>query len=74
MDSTTYAILKQIGALGWAVKIFRINGDVELHAVGVGWGPGESHVSRCNDGDGEEELYRAARLLAEAVGIDLEDG
>jgi hypothetical protein len=40
---------------------------VELHAVHLS-GEGVPHVARC-EGDGEQELYQAARALAAMVGI-----
>jgi hypothetical protein len=67
------AILAQIESLGFVVKEFRANGAVELRAVPLK-GNDPPQVARCNDGDGDDELYRAACLLAQAVGIDLEDG
>jgi hypothetical protein len=66
----TDAILKHIRCLGYVVKVFRINGTVEIHAVPIHGG--EPQVARCNDGEDDEAAYRAACLLAEAVGIDLE--
>jgi hypothetical protein len=68
----TESILAQIRSAGYAVKFFKINGTVEMHAVHL---PGEykPQIARCNDGDGPEETYRCACLLAEAVGIDLAD-
>lgn len=66
----TAAIIKQIESLGYIVKAFRANGTIELHAVPL-W-KGEPQVARCNDGDGPDDEYRAACLLATAVGIDLE--
>jgi hypothetical protein len=71
--TTSSAILRQIESLGYVVKVFRINGTVEMHAVELRCEK-PPQVSRCNDGDGEEETYRAACLLARAVGIGLEDG
>ena len=70
---TTDAILNQIRRLGYIVKIFRVNGTVEMHAVPLK-GDGEPQVARCNDGEDDESAYRAACLLAEAVGVELEDG
>jgi hypothetical protein len=70
--STTAAILKQIELLGWRVREHRINGIIEFHAIEME--KELSHVARCNDGDGEEETYRAAVMLAQAVGMELEDG
>jgi len=65
------AIVRQLESLGFIVKVFRLNSTVELHAVAR---DGSFQVARCNDRDGEDEMYRAACLLAHAVGIDLEDG
>jgi len=31
-------------------------------------------IARCNDGDGEDEEYRAACLLAQGCGVNLKDG
>jgi len=69
----TDSILAQIRGMGYVVKIFKINGTVEMHAVHLKceWVP---QIARCNDGDGPNEEYHAACLLAEAVGIDLRDG
>jgi hypothetical protein len=72
MTSTTRAILQQVGSLGYIVKTFRINGTVEIHAVPRDGG--DPQVARCNDGEGDDEEYQAAVLIADAVGIDLEDG
>jgi hypothetical protein len=65
------ATLRQLESLGYIIKLFRVNGTVEIHAVAKN---GSFQIARCEDGDGEEETYRAACLLAKAVGIDLEDG
>ena len=67
----TTAIIKQIQALGYIVKVFKINDTVEMQAVSLR-GVKEPQIARCNDGDGPDDEYRAACLLAEAVGIDLE--
>lgn len=72
MTGTTSAILEHIRSLGYIVKVFQINGTVEMHAVPKNGD--DPQVARCNDGDGDDEAYRAACLLASAVGIDLEDG
>lgn len=68
----TATVLRHVQALGYIVKEFRVNNTVEYHAIPLR--DGEAQVSRCNDGDDDESAYRAACLLAEAVGIDLEDG
>jgi len=65
------AILRQLESLGYIIKLFRVNGTVEIHAVAKN---GSFQIARCDDGDGEEETYRAACLLAKAVGVDPEVG
>lgn len=67
----TVAILAELERLGYIVKSFRINQTIELHAVAK---DGTFQIARCNDGDGPDEEYRAACLLAKACGVDLEDG
>ena len=69
----TDAILSQIRSLGYVVKEFRVNGTVEFHAVPFK-GDSLPMIARCNDGEADESAYQAACMLAEAVGIDLEDG
>jgi hypothetical protein len=46
---------------------------VETHAVKLS-NAEEQHIARSGDGDGDEEAYRAACILAEMVGNELEDG
>jgi hypothetical protein len=69
----TDAILAQIRSMSYVVKVFRINGTVEMHAVDLAC-EREPQIARCNDGDGPDEEYRCGRLLAQAVGIVLWDG
>jgi hypothetical protein len=66
------AILDQIRRLGYIVKTFRVNGTVEMHAVPLR-GEEPPQVARCNDGENDESAYRAACLLAEALGIEMDD-
>jgi hypothetical protein len=70
---TTGIILDQIERLGWILSFHRVNGTVEMHAVKRD-GSADPQSARCNDGDDEGCEYRCACLLAEAVGIELEDG
>ena len=73
MGHRTAVLLNHLERLGWAVSVHRVNGTVEMHAV-LQSSPDTFHVARCDDGDGGEEAYRCACVLARAVGIDLEDG
>jgi hypothetical protein len=73
MMSGTRPILTQLRQLGWHVSIHRVNGTIELHAVKLD-GTAEPQIARCEDGDGPEEEYRAACLLAEGCGVTLDDG
>ena len=66
------SIIRQIESLGYVVKEFRVNNTVEFHAVSLSGSPPQ--VGRCNDGADDDSAYRAVCLLAEAVGIELEDG
>ena len=66
-------ILNHVRSLGFIIKEFRINGTVEYHAVPLK-GDADPQVARCNDGEDDEAAYRAACLLAEAVGLEMEDG
>lgn len=68
----TDVILAQIRSMNYIVKIFRVNGTVEIHAVDL-LGQHEPQIARCNDADGPDEEYRCACLLAQAVGIVLWD-
>lgn len=67
----TAAILYHIQSLGYIVKEFRINVAVEYHAMPLR-SDTDPQVARCNDGEDDESAYRAACLLAQAIGIDLE--
>jgi hypothetical protein len=67
------SILAQIRGMGYIVKVFKINGSVEMHAVHLAC-EREPQIARCNDGYGPDEEYRAVCLLAEACGVELEDG
>jgi len=73
MIRTTAQVLAQVQRLGYVVKVFKVNDTVELHAVPLR-GDALAQVARCNDGIGPDDEYRAACLLAQAIGIDLEDG
>jgi len=59
----TDLILAQIRSMNYIVKIFRVNGPVEMHAVDLS-SRHEPQIARCGDGDGPDEEYRCACLLA----------
>lgn len=71
MRGTVNAIIRQVEDLGYIVKLFRVNDTVEIHAIPKNGDPPQ--VVRCNDGDGDEEAYRAACMLAKVVGFELEE-
>jgi hypothetical protein len=73
-DSTTQIIYDQLRLLGWHVTVHRVDGQrVEIHAVLLR-DPDQIHIARCNSGDGLDDEYGAACMLAEACGIELADG
>jgi hypothetical protein len=80
MVALTSALIKQIESLGYAVSVFRNPGSllgsvgpfVEMHAVKLA-DPEQQHIARV-EGDNDEDVYRAACLLAQMVEIELEDG
>ena len=59
--TVTDAILTQIRDMNYVVKVFKINGTVEMHAVDLSC-ERERQIARCNDGDGPDEEYRCACL------------
>ena len=65
------AILRQIDTAGYATSVHHMRRYVELHAIHLS-GDGVPHVARA-EGDGEQELYLAARALAEMVGVSVSD-
>ncbi|MGA2583180.1 MAG: hypothetical protein ABSG31_07880 [Tepidisphaeraceae bacterium] len=67
----TAPILTQLRQLGWHISVHRVNGTIELHAVKLD-GTADPLIARCDDGDGPDEEYRAACLLMEACGIELD--
>ena len=69
----TSAILNHLRRLGWRISTHKVNGTIEYHAI-FACDPDKFQIARCNDGDGPDEEYRAACLLAEVCGVELEDG
>src|SRR4051812_25790830 len=74
------SILHHIESLGYAVSVFHIPSSLlgtvaaftEMHAVLLAE-PNDQHIAKV-DGHDEDGAYRAACMLAESVGIELEDG
>lgn len=72
VSATANTILRHIERMGYIVKALHRDGTIELHAIPRDGG--ETQIARFNDGDGELEELRAAAMLAEACGVDVEDG
>src|SRR5688572_32938603 len=68
LDALAGAALRRVEVRGWHISAHFVNGTVEFHAVRDG-NPPEVHVARCDDGDEPEHQVRAAKLLADAVGV-----
>lgn len=82
VEGLTLTLLRHISARGLSVSVFRLPasllgtqpGAVEMHAVGLSTDPSGQHIARVIEGEADDLDYRCACLLAEAVGIELEDG
>jgi len=82
VEDTTLTLLRHITAMGFTVSVFRLPRSlygtslaaVEMHAVDPSKEPPAQHVARVGEVEGGNLDYRCACLLAEMVGIDLEDG
>jgi hypothetical protein len=79
MDNLASTILRHIESLGHAVSVHRIPSSLlgtigaftEMHAVQLAQ-PNNQHITKVDGHD--EAAYRAACMLAESVGIELEAG
>ena len=67
LDPLAAFALRRIEARGWNLSVHFVIDTVEMHAVWVS--TAEAHVARCNDGDQSPHQCRAAKLLAETVGV-----
>jgi hypothetical protein len=67
LDPLAAFALRRIQTRGWHVSAHFINDTVEFHAMRGA--PPEFHMARCQDGDELDHQFRAAKLLAEAVGV-----
>ena len=59
--------LRRVEAAGWHVSVHFVNERIEIHALRHD--RETSHVARCNDGAEPPHQFRAAKMLAEAVGL-----
>lgn len=66
---TTRSLLRQIACRGYAVRLRRLNGQVEVQAISLA-DPSQRHISRSFNGDGESEARAAVRALAKMIGMD----
>lgn len=72
-DPTTSTILRHVAGLGYVVTVRQEPGQVVMRAVDHSQHPSAEHVARMGDCEPYAE-YRCACLLAEMVGVELEDG
>lgn len=79
-DRIAEHLLEQVQSLGYHVSVFELRssllgvpGGVELHAVDDSGEVPEVFIAKVGEEEGHDLLYRAACLLAESVGIDLEE-
>jgi hypothetical protein len=70
VNDRTSEILARICAAGYLVSRLECPGAVEFRAVNLDNPAADVQTARCTDGDGEPEVYRAAELLARALGVD----
>ncbi len=81
VEGTTLTLLRHITALGFTVSVFRFPrslygttpAGVEMHAIDAYKESPVKHVARVGEVEGGDLDYKCACLLAEMVGIDLED-
>ena len=81
IDGLALAILHQIESLGYAVSVHRLGGSlhgtlppsIEMHAVRLD-ATEPSQIARVVIESVDDPEYHCASRLAEAIGIDLEDG
>jgi hypothetical protein len=65
---TTRSMLHRIAAKGYAVSLKRQDGKVCAEAILL-TDPSERHISRNDDGDGEDETRKTVESLARMVGL-----
>ena len=68
---TTRSLLHKIACRGYAVRLRRLNGQVEAQAISIS-DPSQRHITRSFNGDGEEEARAAVLSLAKMVGVEID--
>ena len=82
VEGVTRSLLRQIESLGYTVSVHRIPSSllgrvgafVEMHAVDLRTDPPVQQMARVGVDEVADAAYCCACLLAEAVGIHLDDG
>src|SRR5258708_1105988 len=81
-EGLTLTLLRHITSLGYTVSVHRIPVSLrgqtpaftEMHAVDLRTDPPVQHMARISIEEGGDTDYRCVCLLAQQVGVDLEDG
>jgi hypothetical protein len=66
-------LLHKIACRGYAVRLRRLNGQVEAQAISLA-DPSQRHITRSFNGDGEDEARATVVSLARMVGVDVDAG
>lgn len=81
VEGVTLAVLRQVSSLGYRVSVFRLPGSllgapsaVEMHATDTRPEPAVVHIARVVESEDADPVLACAVVLAEMVGIELEDG
>ena len=82
VEGVTLTLLRHVTSLGYTVSVFRFPSSplgtfsacVEMHALDLSHDQPTKHVARVAEGEAGDVDYRCACLLAELVGLALEDG
>jgi hypothetical protein len=81
VEGLTLTLLRQVSSLGYIVSVFRFPASllgsrpasVEMHAIDPSDDPPTKHVARVVEGEAGDLDYRCACLLAELVGMQLDE-
>jgi hypothetical protein len=69
------AFLQMLNRHGWGIEISKANGEIKMIATGIDGDTGEKivHTAICPEGNTPRQELRAALLLAEACGVQIEN-